>query len=478
MRRPQTPESPGQDYSVPRTPTRTPKTNTPKPSPSRSSQLSSPHVSPPRSPRNPANSFFVKEQERREFLGCLKTWSLDHDSSVHFHGSISLLPSSMGEIYKLGQSVQCILSDSSGPNARKVIIIRLFAPRRGSTRYGLVVRNGSSWLTARDFLSKEYIKRLHLANKKPSRICDTYGPPGTVEDLELFRSSFLGPPPDAKDTICIRPLFHPFQRLPGELQHLVLAFAMGKQKFFRPAHDGGFVPSTRVTRAARTPTRLSSLLSISKSLNTTLTSWVYKTTTFHFETSGFTNFLWLSGPANRSNIRNISLAFGRFALLHCVRWLAPDEVFELFGTELNAFPYGLQYLWRCQIRDLVAELHLSTLNIDIESVPIRDIPFVVRILSTCFGSIDHVRFVDALGVVGSEDVRLAGLKRKRSWAALCRDAFRRYRDVQHHEGCFGTARRGMGVEELERDMSRNIDFFGGCGVDEDGIGRRDSGIEW
>lgn len=168
----------------------------------------------------------------------------------------------------------------------------------------------------------------------------------------------------------------------------------------------------------------------------------------------------LSGPTNRRHIKQVTLAFGHYALLHCVRWFGPDPVFELFDPPLSLDPPAMQYFWRCQIQDLAKELHLSVLTIDINGIPEQDIPFVARCLRQAFGSVDTVRFITAAGViVKAEDNSLRYLKPAKTWGELCRDAFERYRRMQWHDHAFSEVRRRTSAEELEYEMEKKKGFF-------------------
>jgi hypothetical protein len=197
---------------------------------------------------------------------------------------------------------------------------------------------------------------------------------------------------------------------------------------------------------------------ISKSLSRHLIPWIYRTTTFQFNTTGFTNFLWQAGPNNRTYINKIALDFGRSAIIHCIRWLAPDPVFTLFNPPLATEPPALQYLWRCQIQDLAKQLHLSLLTIDIQNIPTANIPFVVRTLSECFGSCKKIRITSSGVHVKLDDERLAGLKKHQTWAELCKTAFESHRWEPWY---FDTKVRSLSVDVLLWKMKERGQFFEG-----------------
>lgn len=207
-------------------------------------------------------------------------------------------------------------------------------------------------------------------------------------------------------------------------------------------------------------TKLGTIFKISRSLNDHVIPWIYQTTSFHFENQGFTNFMWLSGPEKRPLIKQITLSFGTWALVHSIRWFAPDEIFSLFDPPMSLKPPAMQYFWRCQIRDLARELHLSVLTIDIHKIPENDVPIIARILPLCFGNVGRVRFVSAGDAINPDDERLKGLRQEKSWEDLCKDAFVRYRNMQYHDQCFSTTRKAASVEALEREMAENRAFFG------------------
>jgi hypothetical protein len=209
-----------------KTPPTTPKKDTFSPSVSRTSP-----------PRNAENKHRTFEQKKRTYLQHLREWSLNHDASTLFHGSIELHePALQVENLELGRSVRCMLISrlSFSPPAGRIIVIRLFAPREAGGRYTLVMRCGSGWESARGFLS-----RMFFACWKTTK-----SPVGSDIKADLLSRRQLHlkakqsqPEAEIKDGVTIRPLFHPFMRLPTELQQQVLAFAIHKQDVYSPGKE-------------------------------------------------------------------------------------------------------------------------------------------------------------------------------------------------------------------------------------------------
>jgi hypothetical protein len=441
--RPKTPTQLSQDTApiTPEKPSRTP------------SSVSS------KSPRSSRNVAWSSEQQRRSFLHHLTKWSANHDASPYFNGKISLVTQSESvESIGLGISTKCILTNTAWTDARKQVVIRLFPPGDRDARYKLVVRYGSGWMSARDFLSKEYFNLQHtyrLNKEKPSSTT-------SLNDSLQRRSSLLGATPAERDSVTIQPLFLLFLKLPLELQQMILGTAAGvtgryrsRRRASRGRHDPAAPPS---------PISLATMMSISKTMNTHLVPWVYHTTEFQFGTTGFTNFLWLSGPVRRAELKRVTFNFFNHfqdGLVHCLRWLAPDPIFELFDPPVPTNPPALCYLWRCQIMDLVKEVHLAVLTIDVCGVPETDLPMIVRILRQAFGSVGCVRFRNCPLGVDTDQSMLDRLREKRSWREECRGWFERKRNDRNRQHWRGMSdeRRKMGIEDLERDMDCNREFF-------------------
>ncbi|CBX94601.1 hypothetical protein IAQ61_009562 [Plenodomus lingam] len=450
-----------------------------------------------KSPRSPSNRTGTHEQQRKVFLQHLTRWSHDHDSSPYFHGKISIAPRAApgGEILELGKSVSCILSHSAFTDSRRAVVIRLFPPHdhkmskeQGSKvqkrkksmdmfgsrvisdenheedtgtsdclpnpqpppgkyssipdgYYKLVVRCGSGWMSAR-----EYFNKLHFSSLLVQKTLSPSTPNnGSLDKILANRSKTLGTPPRLKDTVPIQPLFHPFTRLPPELQELILFTATSLFGTYNMCNDTRLFPqpdsnnaqlSTSNLQSSQSCISLSTLLLISPHLNRALIPYIFAATTFHFGLTGFTNFLWQAGPQNRPRIRRLAFHFGKSALLHCVRWLAPDHVFELFEPPVVTTPQSLQYFWRCQIQDLANEVHLLSLTVDVRNMPVQDLGMVVKILKVVFGTVERVRFVETerngrVKVLDEEDERVKMAMEGGTWREMCRGYFQRYSRHQY-----------------------------------------------
>ncbi|PSN58614.1 hypothetical protein BS50DRAFT_444585, partial [Corynespora cassiicola Philippines] len=326
---------------------------------------------------------WLRDQQRRDFVEHLRCWSSDHDSSVYFHGAISVVPHVPGAEMKLGMPVRCIITDDAWTDARRKIVIRLFPPCGRSSTYRMVVLSGSGWMSSRDYLSREHFARQHARTSKVR--LDRLD-----RSLRMRSERMLGSRGADRDSVSISPLFHPFPRLPVELQQSILGEAVGKQRACWPNRESPAV--ARNSRGRSPTTSLGTLFRVSKTMNEHLVPWIYRTSDFHFGHVGFTNFLWQSGPARRRLIRRLTFEWGGLALLHCVRWLAPDPILNLFQPRVDTDPRGLQYVW-CQIQELSLELHLHTVALDVGGVPPADLVLVARILLSVFGSIDRLVFV-------------------------------------------------------------------------------------
>lgn len=292
---------------------------------------------------------------------------------------------------------------------------------RSTATYQLVIRSGSGWVPARQYFDKHCLAHRARSDARagsPRPACTSPAAnlqrslwaslaatnlSGTslnqnAEATAAFKqtdqksllpthSRYAGTFPTAKDTVTISPLFHPFLRLPQELQHQILYQAVG------------YTRSISLTRTAyvsddplssKPPITISKLFRISKTLNEQMVAHIFRSTNFHFGVTGFTKFLWQLGPTNRSDLQHLTFHFGKASLLHCIRWLAPDPIYELFKPPVATTPTSLTYYWRCQLQDLMRELKLLTLTIDTTNVPAADVPMLVRILTTAIGSVEHV----------------------------------------------------------------------------------------
>lgn len=438
----------------------------------------------------------MQEQQKRKYLDHLTQWSLNHESSIHFHGklSVSTQPSGCAQDLELGKAVKCVLTDAAFTDARQVIVIKLFPPdmrrsdryehldtRRDSMdpcdevdardgknsgsqdsglgeiskeHYKMVVRCGAGWISAREYFNRAYFSQLEgrQGDATARAIQDEY---------MLHRSQALGPPPLDKDSVTVRPLFHAFQKLPPELREMILKTAAGLDGSYNLCADD--YGTLRVKKADFRPAiSLSTLFRINKSMNMHLIPFLYHSTDFHFGLTGFTNFLWQSGPEKRHEIRRLTFHFGKLALLHCIRWLAPNAVFSLFEPPVATNPRALQYFWRCQIQELVKDLHLFSLTFNIKQIPKADLPMIVAIMKAAFGSINEIRFIetDANGVarpVSLEDERLAGVRRRCTWRELCMQYYEQHRI---HSYFFKFELLKSQAEDVESAMDKDEKFFG------------------
>jgi hypothetical protein len=147
--------------------------------------------------------------------------------------------------------------------------------------------------------------------------------------------------------------------------------------------------------------------------------------------------------------------------LHCIRWLAHDSIFALFEPPVATNPRSLQYFWRCQIQDLIKDLHLFTLTINIKQIPTTDIPMIIAIMKSAFGSIERVLFVETasdgtISTVDIKDERLSGLMRKSTWRELCLEYYQSHRT---HSYFFKFELLKGQEEDLQSVMSEDEKFF-------------------
>ncbi|RMZ72156.1 hypothetical protein GMOD_00007154 [Pyrenophora seminiperda CCB06] len=316
--------------------------------------------------------------------------------------------------------------------------------------YQLVIRCGSGWVSARDYLNKLYFSNL------PARVSMLH----TADYIFGKRSQALGPPPLPSDTVSIQPLFHPFLRLPTELQEMILMTAAGLTRHYDLCTGGGLLRSPR--SSTESPISLSTMFRISPLFTDTMLTYIYHRTTFHFGLTGTTNFLWQCGPDNRRHIRRLAFHFGHGGLLHCMRWLSPDALYELVEPpHQNYTQPGLPRFWRCQLRALVQEVHLLELTIDIKGVPESDVAMMVRIVVGAFGSVERVKIVETVGeetkVLGKEDERIQGL-RGETWREMTKRYVDKYRMVWSSlhlkHGLMETS-----TEELDGLVDKEKEFF-------------------
>jgi hypothetical protein len=474
---------------------------------------------PSKSPRNPENRFWIQEQQKRIFMQHLERWALNHDSCLHFQGKISLSMQGpdAAQFPELGKSVKCVLTDALFTDARHVVIVKLFPPQNNATfskhededtrrdsmevfesnakfhqvcahtregrnstqqvkrgakgHYKLVIRCGAGWMSSRDYFSKIYMTRLEV--QKGTLV-------GRLEHDEhlLHRSKALGPASVDGDSVNIRPLFNAFQKLPAELQESILMFATGLANNHSLDLRSDDYGTLKLRRQARPPISLSTLFRVSKDMTMHMRPYIYHSTDFQFGLTGyvsrfshlpaltnlmtrFTNFLWQSGPTNRREIRRLTFHFGKLALLHCIRWLAPDPVFSLLEPPVATNPRSLQYFWRCQIQDLVKDLNLLTLTINIQQITKSDIVMIIAIMKCAFGSIEKIRFVEtdktgATIAVDVDDERLGGLKRQHTWRQMCLNYYQAHRI---HSYFFKFELLKGQVEDVENIMVKESEFF-------------------
>jgi hypothetical protein len=422
----------------------------------------SPHSGPRgKLPPSPKKVVWSEAQQRRTFLDHLTKWSANHDASLYFNGKISpLAQAESSESIELGKSIKCVLTDTSREDAGKQIVIRLYSPGPRDARYKLMIRYGAGWISARDFLNKEYFifqKAEQMRKKNPPSV-------KTLGKSLRRGSSWSGPDPADRDSVVIQPLFLLFLKLPLELQQMILGSAAGVTGEYRSVCKYVQLRAGRGTVKIKgpdtplAPISLASIMKISKSLNKHVVPWVYRTTDFQFGTTGFTNFLWLSGPHRRAEIKRITFGFAEKGPLHCLRWFAPDPIFDLFDPPARTIPPALCYFWRCQIMRLVKEVHLVVLTVDISRVPSHDLPMMVRMLRQAFGSVEHVRLRNGSLDADMGCANLDGLLARRSWRDVCLSWFeKRNRDRRRPD--ISNKRGRLSVEDLERDMDRNKDFF-------------------
>jgi hypothetical protein len=499
--------------------------------------------------RNPANRLWVEVNQRETFMHQLRMWASNHDSSAYFHGSISLPPQGAmpEEMVELGRSVNCLLFDASTSDPPTRIVIRLYqskhlhnnaqmspkkeidGPSGGTSKdarnrrsnekhqtdlvnqqhqsvptYHLVVRSGSGWLPARQFLNKHHFStRAKEAKKAQARSLARAAAlrvlprdvPALLADLTAranalvnqvsvpappATSHVLAAPPSVKksqtsvtetefsasgkDVVKISPLFRPFSRLPRELQDEILYQAI---EYTRKISIYRANTARDASLSSDPPITISKLFQISRVINERIISHIFRSTNFQFGITGFTNFLWQIGPTKRSYLQNLTFRFGKTSLLHCVRWLAPDLFWELFQPPVATNPPSLTYFWRCQIRDLTRELTLLTLTIDITDVPLTDVPLLVRVLKSAMGSVRHIRVIDKLGSAKELNVSNQASQRRsleyqeNTWREL---ALRYHVDYKHLRWYM---RQELAPYDLQIDvrpvldewMNQNRDFF-------------------
>jgi hypothetical protein len=325
-----------------------------------------------------------------------------------------------------------------------------------------VIRSGSSWVPAREYLNKHYFAR----NARKSQEHKTFEAIAQAQDVDQYSSRQSCPKqtvstPCPKNSVKICPLFRPFLRLPPELQDTILYEALGYTRtIILTRHTTEFNPYAPT--APKPAITVSKLFSISKNISEHMIPHIFRSTNFHFGVTGFTSFLWQLGPRNRSKLQHLTFHFGRASLLHCIRWLAPDAIYELFEPPVATNPVNLMYFWRCQIQDLMKELNLLTLTIDIQDVPPQDVPMYTRILSTAFGSVERVRCTGGQMTTGNKPIitRKGSLQQepKLTWRDMSVRYFHSYRSQKFY------MRRVWQIQAdssdfLQQCMDKNKVFF-------------------
>lgn len=418
---------------------------------------------------------FTHEDPLYVLMQHLRAWAEDHDSSLHFHGEIAVLATGNdSDTIQLGKPVKCTLTHAHSQRAQRQIVVRLFPPRKEDARYAMVVRCASGWMAARDFFTKEYFLQLQVErkardfkgawdkDKKPgapyARTAAGREATGAARKQEVRATSASQVHQQSGNSVKISPVFHRFLNLPQEIQDMIWVTAAGLTGIYRPCrHRTTDIPV--LNPSPKSPITPSTMLRVCKSLYAHMAPWIYRTTRFHFELTGFTNFLWISGPENRKNLRRVTFKFSSLAPLHCLRWLSPDPVFMLFDPPAYTSPHGLQYFWRCQIQDLARELHLHTLTLDLQGVQPNHVQMVVRILQHAFGSVQHIRFQEDGKDIEECHWRLEGLKVSKTWRELCRQWYTAY---SPNQGYMSDSRRAKSIAELEGDMDAETGFFDGA----------------
>lgn len=326
-----------------------------------------------------------------------------------------------------------------------------------ASNLNLVSVHPSAWASLPpNNLAVNHISRTAIVSNSPTKRIETKASLSARERHTLSS-------PHKTDTVMISPSFRPFLRLPQELQDEILFQAIGYRRivsFTRAAH------LKYSTQSSRAPITISKLFRISKSINRHMVPHIYRSTNFHFGATGFTKFLWQLGPTNRSDLQHLTFHFGNASLLHCIRWLAPDPIWELFEPPVATNPPTLTQFWRCQIQDLMKELSLSTMTIDIKGVPAGDVPMLVRILKAAIGSIERIRVVDEhsethilTGEYAQALQQLSGYKQEPTWREMCLQYHRDYKHQRWHMRSVWTP-HGKAVQKLMKAwMDTNKAFF-------------------
>jgi hypothetical protein len=102
-------------------------------------------------------------------------------------------------------------------------------------------------------------------------------------------------------------------------------------------------------------------------------------------------------------------------------------------------------------------------TLNIEEIPVADIPMIAAIVKSAFGSVERIRFVETgsdgmICGVDMSDERLEGLRKKTTWKDMCTQYYQNHRVNLYY---FKLELLKGQVEDLEGLMSKEEGFFGG-----------------
>ncbi|KAF2814762.1 uncharacterized protein BDZ99DRAFT_494675 [Mytilinidion resinicola] len=387
------------------------------------------------SPRKSESPVSIK-QARRNFIEHLEIWSLNRRANCSFSGKISpQAPDWRSEKpYALGEPVICELLPH-GETAPIIIVVRLF-PLLNQFKYRMTIRCGSGWEDERTWFLRQHRKYQTRAQNRNRCGSVTRRRPRLASD---------------EFPVTVRPLFNKFTLLPIELQQWIFELAMGNGEEVKPH-------SSRQSRAVGRPVddvSIAKLLTLSRSINCHITPWFFRTTTFHFGTQHLTTFLRQIGPINRSELRKLSFSFGRYALIHVLRFFTPNQVFELFNPLLTP----QQHFWRVLLQDSMRELNLAVLTIKVDHIIKRDVSAIEKSLVTSFGSVGRVKFEKMGMQIEAASYRGGKEFEKKTWYQHTQDIFERYCQGRESDKIFGKAQLKGTIEDLETKMQDDLEFF-------------------
>ncbi|KAF2501183.1 hypothetical protein BU16DRAFT_500102 [Lophium mytilinum] len=388
-----------------------------------------------RSPRKSETPISIN-QARRNFIEHLESWSLYRRANCSFSGKISPREPDYHskKPYALGEAVICELLPH-GETTAVTIVVRLFA-LPNQFKYRMIIRCGAGWEDERSWFLRQHRKYQARAKKQ-----NRHGPV-TSSPRSLASDGF---------PVTVRPLFNKFTLLPIELQQWIFEFAMGNVDGVRPHLSRQM---KEVQRPMVENVSVAKLLTLSRSINCHVTPWFFRTTTFHFATQHLTTFLLQLGPINRSELRKLSVSFGRYSMIHVARFYTPNQVFELFEPPM----LPLQHFWRLTLQDCMRELNLAVLTIKVDRMIKRDVSAVAKGLATSFGSVGQVRFENEGRPIEAESYR-AGKKFEKTWYQHTQDIFERYCKGRESEHIFGKDQLKGTLEDLEKKMNDDPEFF-------------------